>query len=108
MCMANPSGTRLTENSKLPCGCWELNQGPLEGQSVLLTAEPSLQPPSLLQLLSSGYFTRATGKKLIKMLATILVDGYTYPIFYSIVFLLVRFVLGKHGQKAGWIWLLRH
>jgi hypothetical protein len=28
----------------LPCGCWELNLGPLEEQSVLLTSEPSLQP----------------------------------------------------------------
>jgi hypothetical protein len=28
-----------------PCGCWDLNSGPLEEQSVLLTAEPSLQPP---------------------------------------------------------------
>jgi hypothetical protein len=27
-----------------PCGCWELNSGPLEELSVLLTAEPSLQP----------------------------------------------------------------
>ncbi|ERE86836.1 cystathionine beta-synthase-like isoform 1 [Cricetulus griseus] len=27
-----------------PCGCWVLNSGPLEEQSVLLTAEPSLQP----------------------------------------------------------------
>ena len=27
-----------------PCGCWELNSGPLEEQSGLLTAEPSLQP----------------------------------------------------------------
>ena len=25
-------------------GCWELNSGPLEEQSVHLTAEPSLQP----------------------------------------------------------------
>jgi hypothetical protein len=24
--------------------CWDLNSGPLEEQSVLLTAEPSLQP----------------------------------------------------------------
>ena len=29
-----------------PCGCWELNSGPLEEQSVLLTTEPSLQPQS--------------------------------------------------------------
>jgi hypothetical protein len=26
------------------CGCWELNSGPLEEQSMLLPAEPSLQP----------------------------------------------------------------
>ena len=26
------------------CRCWELNSGPLKGQSVLLTTEPSLQP----------------------------------------------------------------
>jgi hypothetical protein len=25
-----------------PCSCWELNSGPLEEQSVLLTAEPAL------------------------------------------------------------------
>jgi len=30
-----------------PCGCWELNSGPLEEQSVLLTTEPSLQPLSV-------------------------------------------------------------
>ena len=29
---------------ELPCSSWELNSGPLEEQSVLLTAEPSLQP----------------------------------------------------------------
>jgi hypothetical protein len=30
-----------------PCGCWDLNSGPLKEQSVLLTAEPSLQPPQI-------------------------------------------------------------
>ena len=30
-----------------PCGCWELNPGPLEEQPVLLTAEPSHQSPKL-------------------------------------------------------------
>jgi hypothetical protein len=30
-----------------PSGCWDLNSGPSEEQSVLLTAEPSLQPPSI-------------------------------------------------------------
>jgi hypothetical protein len=32
------------DNCKLPCGCWELNSGPLEEQLVFFTAEPSLQP----------------------------------------------------------------
>jgi hypothetical protein len=27
-------------------GCWDLNSGPLEEQSVLFPAEPSLQPSS--------------------------------------------------------------
>jgi hypothetical protein len=30
------------------CGCWELNSGHLEEQSVLLTAEPSRQPGMFL------------------------------------------------------------
>ncbi|GAB1287890.1 Golgi pH regulator [Apodemus speciosus] len=35
----------ITDSCEPPCGCWELNSRPLEEQSVLLTAEPSLQPP---------------------------------------------------------------
>jgi hypothetical protein len=35
----------VTDGCKAPCGCWDLNSGPPEDQSVLLTAEPSLQPP---------------------------------------------------------------
>jgi hypothetical protein len=27
-----------------PCGCWDLNSGPSEEQSVLLLTEPSRQP----------------------------------------------------------------
>jgi len=34
----------ITDGCEPPCGCWELNSGPLEEQSVLLTTEPSLQP----------------------------------------------------------------
>jgi hypothetical protein len=47
----------ITDDCKPPCGCWELNSGPLEEESVLLTTEPSLQlllsgmPVSLPQLL---------------------------------------------------------
>jgi hypothetical protein len=34
----------ITDGCELPCGCWDLNSGPPEEQSVILTAEPSLQP----------------------------------------------------------------
>jgi hypothetical protein len=40
----------ITGGCEPPCGCWELNSGPLEEQSVLLTAEPSLQPRVLALL----------------------------------------------------------
>ena len=33
---------------ELQCQCWELNLGPLQEQQVLLTAEPSLQPPGMV------------------------------------------------------------
>ena len=36
--------TWITDGCESPCGCWDLNPGPLEEQPVLLTAEPSLQP----------------------------------------------------------------
>ena len=44
-----PAGQKRAQNliidgCEVPCGCWELNSGPLEEQSVLLTAGPSLQP----------------------------------------------------------------
>ena len=37
----------LADGYKPPCDCWELNSGPLEEQSVLLTTELSFQPESL-------------------------------------------------------------
>jgi hypothetical protein len=38
----------ITNGCELPCGCWDLNSGPLEEQLVLLTTEPSLQPHNIL------------------------------------------------------------
>ena len=35
----------ITDGCEPPCGCRELNSGPLEEQAMLLTTEPSLQPP---------------------------------------------------------------
>jgi hypothetical protein len=37
----------ITDGCEPPCGCWDLNSRSSEEQSVLLTAEPSLQPPIL-------------------------------------------------------------
>jgi hypothetical protein len=41
----------IMDGCEPPCGCWELDSGPLEEQSVLLTTEPSHQPLLLLLLL---------------------------------------------------------
>jgi hypothetical protein len=37
----------ITDGCEPPCVSWDLNSGPLKEQSVLLTAEPSLQPPDI-------------------------------------------------------------
>jgi hypothetical protein len=42
-CQKRPSDL-IIDGCEPPCGCWELISGPMEEQSVLLTAEPSLQP----------------------------------------------------------------
>jgi hypothetical protein len=47
-CMRSPA-TGGSDKHKLPHGCWELNQGPLEEQPVLVISEPSLQPRDLTQ-----------------------------------------------------------
>jgi hypothetical protein len=44
----------ITGGCEPPCGCWDLNSGPSEEQSVLLPTEPSHQPLSVF--LSSIYF----------------------------------------------------
>jgi len=41
----------ITDGCEPPCGCWDLNSGPREEQSVLLTTEPSLQPLPLVFVL---------------------------------------------------------
>jgi hypothetical protein len=44
----------ITDGCEPPCGCWELNSGPLEEQPVSLTTEPSLQPPISKSLKGRG------------------------------------------------------
>ena len=43
----------MTDGCELPCGCWELNSGPLEEWLVLLTTEPPLEPASFLSEVGS-------------------------------------------------------
>jgi hypothetical protein len=42
------SGSTVITGCEPPCGCWELNSGPLEDEPVLLTTEPSLSSPKPL------------------------------------------------------------
>lgn len=37
-------GTRFTRGYKTLCGCWELNEGPLQDQLMILTDKPSIPP----------------------------------------------------------------
>jgi hypothetical protein len=43
-----PEVHHITNGCEPPCSSWVLNSGALKEQSVLLNAEPSLQPLSLL------------------------------------------------------------
>jgi hypothetical protein len=49
-------GTESIVAYGLPCGCWDLNPGPLEDQKLFLTAEPSLQYPRHSMILLSFPF----------------------------------------------------
>jgi hypothetical protein len=51
----------ITDGCEPPRGGWELNSGPQEEQSVLLTAEPCLQPPARSPLNQSLPFLVCTG-----------------------------------------------
>ena len=46
----------ITGGCEPPCGCWDLNLGSSEEQSVLLSAEPSLQPTVGVLYLLSFFF----------------------------------------------------
>ena len=49
-----------TDGCEPPCGCWDLNSGPLEEQSALLTTEPAHQAQYLL--LDAHLLHSASGK----------------------------------------------
>ena len=49
----------ITDDCEPPCGCWDLNLGPLEEHSVLLTTEPSHQPNAGFLKLGTCYIKRS-------------------------------------------------
>lgn len=51
-----PPGTEVTNACQSPCGCWELNLGPLEEQSGLLTGESYLSGPLSFLLFILPFF----------------------------------------------------
>ena len=68
------------------CSCWELNSGPQEQQPVLLTTEPSLQPPALefLKICIQFYFTcvPSTHRRGQQIPWNWIADGYQPPYGY--------------------------
>lgn len=55
----------LASGYELPCGHWDPNPGLLEEQSMLLTAEPFLQPQQATEL--KHYFNRFQNVKLCRI-----------------------------------------
>jgi hypothetical protein len=47
----------VTDGCEPPCGCWDLNSGPPEEQSVLLPAEPSRQPLSCILMWENQFLS---------------------------------------------------
>ena len=71
-----------------PCGCWELNSEPLEEQLVLLTAEPSHQPPYCFLLTHKVQHAMLTFSKSVSFSCSCLFSSSTFaskalPVFKS-------------------------
>jgi hypothetical protein len=74
----------LLDGCEPPCGCWDLNSRPLEGQSVLLTTKPSLQPSdNSIRKISSICFFHTILSKLKWLYMNC--DMYQLPIFSNIL-----------------------
>lgn len=62
---ASDDKTGVTDDYKLPCGCWELILGPLQEQGLLGAMEPSLQPRKVEEFNFRGnYYTTDLDKLL--------------------------------------------
>ena len=66
------------------CGCWGLNSGPLEEQTVLLTAEPSLQPRNHLYTADCRTNSEMNFNRSVTLhLPFVLVQWYRSPSLWS-------------------------
>ena len=108
-------GIVVTGSCQLPCGCWELNPGPLEEQSVMLTAKPSSQPSntllklSILQIryycscfckCSENYFLFVVFDPLIANVSVVMVYSLSFTLLspsYFVSLILIFNVLAKNS-----------
>jgi hypothetical protein len=62
----------VTDGCEPPCGCWDLNSGPSEEQSVLLPTEPSHQPPPTKLLTKKKVMSLSIGLRTVTILLHLL------------------------------------
>ena len=94
----NRASDLITDSCEPPCGCWELNSGPLEEQSVPLTTEPSLQLPVGLFLNVAFLYTNA-GNTDMAMPGSLLLLHYFMSCYSS--FLLSLHTPNSHSAESA-------
>jgi len=98
------SSNPITDGREPPCGCWELNSGPLEEQPVLLAAEPSLRPltPCCFNVSELSHLRTEsgdTGKETTR--AQQRVEGFLSGVTVPWQFLLALLSIWEYGRGQG-------
>jgi len=78
-----------TNGCEPPCGCWELNSGPLAEQLVFWTAEPSLQPQVTFLMMETNF---AFGKLTMTI--------YIYKV-HAVLCLISRLLMRWKSKRTG-------
>jgi len=74
----------ITDGYDPPRWCWELNSGPLEEQTVLLTCEPSLQHPYVFYFYELGSHVAQAGIEFMFFLCPYLLRSVIIHMCYHI------------------------